>query len=240
MARVVRFSVRSAPRAISSRARTAVAGALNSGVVGSSQYRGISAIRNSYRTAARYLAISRQTTAIFPHRTPCRISRRMAPAAARASSSRLGAAKSRTSPAGASAVQLPVSSSSATAARPGAFRWRRSLRNSCGTATSAPFFRASWRSCAATCLAPENRLRSPGSRGAPSSQRATVTLGSAASRAPSSRFLGALKVSNSSINTARSRRNSGRLCRASASSSRAPASSSRSEGSMPLRASRVS
>ena len=56
----------------------------------------------------------------------------------------------------------------------------------------------------------------------------------------SSRFLGALKVSNSSINTARSRRNSGRLCRASASSSRAPASSSRSEGSMPLRASRVS
>ena len=33
----------------------------------------MSAIRNSYRTAARYFAMSRQTTAIFPQRTPCRI-----------------------------------------------------------------------------------------------------------------------------------------------------------------------
>ena len=199
------------------------------------------AIRNSYRTAARYLPMSRQTTAILPHRTPCRIRRRMAPAAARASSSRLGAANSRTSSAGASSgAQVPVSSSAVTAARPGASVCRRSRRSSWGAATSAPFLRASWRSCTATCLAPENRLTSPGTSGAPSSHRATVTLGRAASSAPSSRFLGALKVSNSSMKTSRSFKNPGTAPQASASSSRAPASSSRSAGSMPLRASRVS
>ena len=81
---------------------------------------------------------------------------------------------------------------------------------------------------------------SPGTSGVPSSQRATVTVGSEANRAPISRFFGALKVSNSSIKTALSRRNSGSSPRASAASRRDAASSSRSEGSMPVPASRVS
>ena len=230
----------SAPRSSASSARTAVAGALNSGVVGSSQYRGISAMRNSYRTAARYRLISRQTTAIFPQHTPCRIRRRMAAAAQRASSSRLAAANSRSSGALSGGVQLPVSSSSVNAARPGASLWRRSRRSSSGAATCAPFLRASWRSCAATCFAPENSSRSPGCMGAPSSHSATVTAGRAASIAPISRFLGALKVSNSSMNTSRSHRKSGSSSRASAASRRSAASSRRSAGSMPVPASRLS
>ena len=229
----------SAPRSRASKARTAVAGALNSGVVGSSQYSGMSAMRNSYRTAARYFAMSRQTTAILPHRTPCRIRRRMAAAAQRASSSRLAAGNSRTSGACVSSA-LPPSSSRVTAARPGASLWRRSCRSRSGAATSVPLLRASCRSCAAICLAPANSPVSPDTSGAPSSHRATVTCGSAVSSAASSRFLGALKVSNSSMNTARSCKNSGRLPRARAASSRSAASSSRSEGSMPVPASSVS
>ena len=200
----------------------------------------MSAIRNSYFTAARYFEMSRQTTATFPQRTPCRMRRRMAAAAARASSSRLGAAKSFISGQAVGGSHRPAASNWAAAARPGASAWRTSRRSSSGTATSVPFRRASWRSWAATCFAPEKRLTSPGTSGVPLSQRATVTVGSEASRAPISRFFGALKVSNSSIKTALSRRNSGSSPRASAASRRDAASSSRSEGSMPVPASRVS
>ena len=197
-------------------------------------------MRNSYRMAARYFAISRQTTAIRPQRTPCRIRRRMAAAVQRASSSRLAAANRRTSGAAGRVSQLPVSKSSVTAARPGASLWRRSRRSSSGAATSVPLLRASCRRCAATCLAPENSPISPGTMGAPSSHRATVTVGRAASIAPISRFLGALKVSNSSMNTSRPCRNSGSSPRARAASNRSAASSRRSAGSMPVPASSVS
>ena len=70
---------------------------------------------------------------------------------------------------------------------------------------------------------------SPGTRGVPSSQRATVTVGSEASRAPISRFFGALKVSNSSMKTARPAKNSA--------SNRSAARCWRSPGSMALWAS---
>lgn len=101
------------------------------------------------------------------------------------------------------------------------------------------FLRASCRSCAATSLAPANSPCPPHQRGAVIAQ-GHRHLRQCREQCRQQPLLGALKVSNSSMNTARSCKNSGRLPRQGPLPAGSAASSSRSEGSIPVPASSVS
>ena len=127
---------------------------------------------------------------------------------------------------------LPPSSSSARRARSGAPLCRQSVVSTTGEATATPFLRAVCRKASAIFFAPLKSPSPPSASSSPSQQSATVVSGANCRTRSSKRRLGALKVSNSSMNTARPSKKPG--------SNTSTALSTRSEGSMAAPSKRAS